>query len=82
VNPDLPPDLDDIVMKLLAKEPAARYQTAAALAIDIRRVTAELDRRMNEPLRHGVRWTRRRVLTGVAIAAVILVLMSLRVCSP
>ena len=47
VNPDLPAELDGIVMKLLAKEPDARYQTAAAIATDIRRVTAELDRRMN-----------------------------------
>jgi eukaryotic-like serine/threonine-protein kinase len=47
VNPDLPAELDGIVMMLLAKEPDARYQTAAAIAADIRRVTAELDRRMN-----------------------------------
>ena len=47
VNPDLPAELDGIVMKLLAKEPDARYQTAAAIATDIRLVAAELDRRMN-----------------------------------
>jgi len=47
VNPHLPAELDGIVMKLLAKEPDARYQTAAAIAADIRRVAAELDRRMN-----------------------------------
>jgi serine/threonine-protein kinase len=45
VNPDLPPELDGIVMKLLAKELDVRYQTAAAIATDIRRVSAELDRR-------------------------------------
>ena len=36
-----------VVMRLLAKEPDARYQTAAAIATDIRLVAAELDRRMN-----------------------------------
>jgi serine/threonine-protein kinase len=46
VNPDLPAELDGIVMKLLAKEPDARYQTAAAVAMDIRLVAAELDRRI------------------------------------
>jgi len=47
IKPDLPAELDGIVMKLLAKQPDARYQTAAAIATDIRRVTAELDHRMN-----------------------------------
>jgi len=45
VNPDLPAELDGIVLKLLAKELEARYQTAAAIATDIRRVAAELDGR-------------------------------------
>jgi serine/threonine protein kinase len=51
VNPDLPAELDAIVMKLLAKDLDARYQTAAAVAADIRRVTSKLDARMDEPMR-------------------------------
>ena len=47
VNPDLPAELDGLVMKLLAKQPDARYQTAAAIASDIRRMTADLDHRMD-----------------------------------
>jgi serine/threonine-protein kinase len=51
VNRGLPAELDSIVMKLLAKKVDDRYQTAAAVAADIRRVTSQLDTRMDEPER-------------------------------
>jgi len=51
VNRGLPAALDSIVMKLLAKKVDDRYQTAAAVAADIRRVTSELDTRMDGPER-------------------------------
>lgn len=51
VNPNLPAGLDAVVMKLLAKGLDARYQTATAVAADIRRVSSELDTRMEEPER-------------------------------
>lgn len=51
VNRGLPAELDSIVMKLLAKKVDDRYQTAAAVAADIRRATSELDTRMDEPER-------------------------------
>ncbi|MEN3360623.1 MAG: eukaryotic-like serine/threonine-protein kinase [Mycobacteriales bacterium] len=34
-NPDVPPDLDAIVMKSMAKNPANRYQTAAEMRADL-----------------------------------------------
>jgi Flp pilus assembly CpaF family ATPase len=36
-------------MKLLARELDARYQNASAVAADIRRITSELDARLDEP---------------------------------
>jgi PAS domain S-box-containing protein len=39
----LPAALSDIVMKLLAKSPEARYQTAAGLAADLRLCATQLD---------------------------------------
>lgn len=38
VNPDLPPQLDAVVMKALAKNPANRYQSADEMADDLERV--------------------------------------------
>jgi serine/threonine-protein kinase len=37
-NPDIPPRLDAVVMKCLAKNPANRYQTAEELSADLERV--------------------------------------------
>ena len=38
LNPDVPPRLDAVVMKALAKNPANRYQTAGSFAEDLERV--------------------------------------------
>ena len=37
-NPEVPPQLDAVVMKCLAKNPANRYQSAEELAADLERV--------------------------------------------
>ena len=37
-NPDVPPRLDAVVMKCMAKNPANRYQSAAELTADLERV--------------------------------------------
>ena len=38
LNPDIPPFLDTIVLRLLAKDPADRYRTAMALVGDLKRL--------------------------------------------
>lgn len=43
VNPDLPPDIDQIFEKLFSKDPADGYQTAADLRADLRSIKRELD---------------------------------------
>jgi len=42
VNPAIPPALDDLVMRALAKSPQERHESAAALAGELRRVTGLL----------------------------------------
>ncbi|MCC6551597.1 MAG: protein kinase [Polyangiaceae bacterium] len=42
IMPELHPDLDRIIMRALAKDPAERFQTAAEIRRDIEKVRAEL----------------------------------------
>jgi len=42
LNPNLPPELNDIVLKALAKEPGARYQSAGDLLGDLRALRVRL----------------------------------------
>lgn len=76
VNPDLPGELDGIVMKLLAKELDARYQTAAAVAADIRRVTSELGATMDGPVRGDSR-PRNREGNSVTMRLALLALLAM-----
>jgi eukaryotic-like serine/threonine-protein kinase len=74
VKPELPAELDAVVTKLLAREPAARYQAAAAVAADIRRVSGEVDVKLNDRLRRAAALKRRSMLAAVAIASVVILL--------
>jgi serine/threonine protein kinase len=68
--PKVPRDLDTIVHKAIAREPAQRYATAAALADDLRRFLdgrTILARRASLPDR-SVRWCRRNPWVAASIA--------------
>ena len=76
VNRKLPAELDAMVMKLLAREPDRRFQTAAAAAAEIRRITATLDATLDDPARPASQPPRKEgrgviaVLAWFALAAV------------
>ncbi len=78
VNPEVPRDLETIVLKATAREPADRYQTAAALAADLRRFAEDRPvraRRATAPQRLW-RWCRRDPRTASLLGALLLVLLA------
>jgi serine/threonine protein kinase/Tfp pilus assembly protein PilF len=74
-NPAVPRDLETIVLKAMAKEPAERYSTAQGLADDLRRFLEDKPVRARRPTwtQRAARWARRH-RTLVAWAAAFLVL--------
>ena len=77
--PGVPRDLETIVAKAMARDPAGRYATAAALAEDLRRFVEDrpIRARRISPAERLARWCRRnKVLAasiGVAAAALVAV---------
>jgi tetratricopeptide (TPR) repeat protein/predicted Ser/Thr protein kinase len=82
VNPTVPPELDRIVNRMLAKDPAERYQTAADLRSDLKwfERSGTQPMVMAAPGRKAIRarhpGRRRPVLIAVAAAAVVLALLA------
>jgi serine/threonine protein kinase/Flp pilus assembly protein TadD len=78
VNRAIPRDLETIVAKAMAKEPAKRYATARALAEDLRSFLEHrpISARRPRPIERAAKWVRRhRVVTAsaacVAVASMI-----------
>ncbi|MCI0456517.1 MAG: protein kinase [Gemmataceae bacterium] len=72
LNPAIPRDLETIVLKAIAKEPAHRYPTAAALAEDLKRFVEDRPiwaRRISSAERLW-RWCRRNPIVAGLTAAV------------
>ncbi|HKI32071.1 MAG TPA: serine/threonine-protein kinase, partial [Gemmataceae bacterium] len=85
LNPALPPDLEAIVLKALAKAPGERYGTAQELADDLRRFLNDqpVQARRFSRLRQAAKWARghRRPLLAVAVAAVLMLTLAVIVLS-
>jgi serine/threonine protein kinase len=75
--PNIPRDLETIVLKAIARAPAHRYQTAAELADDLQRFLDDRPikaRRLNLAQR-GWRWCRRKPALAAVSAGLVLVLV-------
>jgi serine/threonine protein kinase len=73
VDPSIPRDLETIVLKAMAKEPASRYRSARELAEDLARFRSDrsIQARRPGPLELVARWSRRHrpaVVTSTIVA--------------
>lgn len=78
-DPRIPRDLEAICLKCLEKSPARRYESADALAADLRRFLAgepSAARPLNSPQR-GWRWARRRPSSAALAAVSLLALVTI-----
>ncbi|MFC1759417.1 serine/threonine protein kinase, partial [Planctomycetota bacterium] len=72
LNPQIPRDLETIVLKATAKDPSDRYQTASEMADDLRCFIADapIAARRTGPIERLSRWCRRNKTVAVLTASV------------
>jgi serine/threonine protein kinase len=83
LDPTIPRDLETIILKAVARDPAHRYQSAAALSDDLRRFLDDrpvLARRTRKS-ELVWRWCRRNPALASAIAAAFLLMVAITVVS-
>src|ERR1700676_4310083 len=76
INPDLPTELEHIINKALEKDPALRYQSAAEMLADLRRLrrdSSSVQVKAATDSQHVLR-SRKMLLAGVSAAALLAIL--------
>ena len=79
IDPQIPRDLETIVLKAIAKDPVHRYATAAAMAEDLGRFLGDrpILARRTTWVEHGSRWCRRNPAVAGLLTAVASLLVGL-----
>lgn len=75
-RPDLPPDLDAIALKCLAKHPGERYSSAEEVALDLERWMATGAARARRESARGAGLRRWTLVPGIAAVAALAVLLA------
>jgi serine/threonine protein kinase/WD40 repeat protein len=77
VRPEVPRDLETVVLKAMDRDPARRYQSAAELADDLHRYLdgRQIVARRVGPAEQVARWARRHPAVAALLAAVVVTLV-------
>jgi eukaryotic-like serine/threonine-protein kinase len=83
INAAIPPDLETIVLKAIAREPQSRYATAGELAEDLRRFLADrpIHARRVSTAEYSWRWCRRNPAWAALMASIVVLGMAIVVIS-
>jgi serine/threonine protein kinase/tetratricopeptide (TPR) repeat protein len=83
INPHIPKDLETIVLKAMARDPAHRYQTPEELAEDLRRFLDDqpIRARRTGPIELAWRWCRRNPALAAVTATAFLLMVLVSVVS-
>ncbi len=83
INAAIPPDLETIVLKAIAREPQRRYATAGELAEDLRRFLADrpIRARRVSTAEYSWRWCRRNPAWAALMASIVVFGMAIVVIS-
>lgn len=79
IDPSVPRDLETIIMKALARDPAQRYATASAMAADLAAILQDrpITARRLSWWSHGLRWVRRHpAIAGLSVSTVAALLLA------
>jgi TolB-like protein/Flp pilus assembly protein TadD/predicted Ser/Thr protein kinase len=78
INSDVPPELDRVIMKLIEKDPELRYETAASVRVDLRRLRRAAESGARDSAGSAPVWSGRRPRQA-AIATVSVILLALAI---